>query len=303
VREGHGDLHLGNLIVLDSGEATAFDCIEFDPALRWIDTMADIGFATMDLQAHGRRDLAFGFLDAYLQRGGDYAGTRVLRLYEVYRALVRALVRALSPGRPAVPDYLACAQALADAGTAPRLLITYGPSGSGKSTVAAGLAAQAGAVRIRSDVERKRLFGLQALARSAEQGLDLYTPEAGRRTFDHLAACARAALLGGYPVIVDAAFLSREHRRDFEHLAWQLRVPYTILACGADAATLRERVAARDAAGSDPSEAGVAVLDKQLETGEPLDAAERECAIEVMTDRPVDMPALAARWLAQERLA
>jgi hypothetical protein len=297
VREGHGDLHLGNLLVLDDGEATAFDCIEFDPALRWIDTMADIGFVTMDLQAHGRRDLAFGFLDAYLQRGGDYAGTRVLRLYEVYRALVRALVQALSPGRPAMPDYLACAQALVDAGAAPRLLITYGPSGSGKSTVAAALAVQAGAVRIRSDVERKRLFGLQALVRSAERGLDLYTPEAGRRTFEHLAACARTALLGGYPVIVDAAFLSRAHRRDFEQLARALGVPFTLLACTADEATLRRRVAARGAAGTDPSEAGVEVLQKQLETGEPLDAAELGCVLTVDTTAAVDVAALAQRWL------
>ena len=307
VREGHGDLHLANLIVLGEGEreeATAFDCIEFDPALRWLDVMADIAFTTMDLQAHGHADLAFRFLDVYLQRGGDYAGTRVLRLYQVYRALVRALVAALSPAAGAAdgpPDYLACAEALIAAGRAPRLLITYGPSGSGKSTVAQALAALAGAVRIRSDVERKRLFGLQALQRSAALGLDLYTPEAGRRTFSHLLDCAREALLGGFPVIVDAAFLSREHRRLFEHLAWQLGVPFNVLACGADAATLRERVAARDAAGSDPSEASVAVLARQLETGEPLDAAERACALEVMTNGPVDVDALAARWAAVAR--
>jgi predicted kinase len=298
VREGHGDLHLNNLIVPgDDSTATAFDGIEFDAALRWIDTMADIAFATMDLQAHGRRDLAFRFLDAYLQRGGDYAGTRVLRLFEGYRALVRALVVALSPSRTGAPDYLACAEALVAQGAAPRLLITCGPSGSGKSTVAAGLAAQAGAVRIRSDVERKRLFGLRALQRSAEQGLDLYTPEAGRRTFEHLAACARAALLGGYPVIVDAAFLSRATRQDFEHLAWQLGVPFTILACTADPETLRRRVAARDVAGTDPSEASVEVLEKQLETGEGLDAAEQGCALMVDTTEAVDVAALARRWL------
>ncbi|NML16597.1 bifunctional aminoglycoside phosphotransferase/ATP-binding protein [Azohydromonas caseinilytica] len=298
VREGHGDLHLANLIVLGEDEATAFDAIEFEPALRWIDVMSDIAFATMDLQAHGRPDLAFRFLDVYLQQRGDYAGTRVLRLFQVYRALVRALVQALSPARAAdAPDYLACAEALVAAGSAPRLLITYGPSGSGKSTLAQALALRAGAVRIRSDVERKRLHGLQALQRSAAQGLDLYTPEAGRRTFEHLAACAREALLGGFAVIVDAAFLSRAQRRDFEELAWRAGVPFTILACGAEPETLRARVAARDAAGTDPSEASVEVLRKQLETGEPLDAAERACAIEVATDVPVDIEAVAARWL------
>jgi hypothetical protein len=114
VRECHGDLHLGNVVRID-GEITAFDCLEFSPALRWIDTLADAGFLTMDLHAHGRPDLAWRFLDAYLAASGDYAGLAVLRPYEVYRALVRALVARLraSQGAAQGPDYLACAERLA----------------------------------------------------------------------------------------------------------------------------------------------------------------------------------------------
>jgi aminoglycoside phosphotransferase family enzyme len=96
VRECHGDLHLGNVVRLD-GELLPFDCIEFDPALRWIDVMSDVAFLTMDLKAHGRADLAFRFLDRYLQHTGDYEGLPVLRFHEVHRALVRALVTGLSP--------------------------------------------------------------------------------------------------------------------------------------------------------------------------------------------------------------
>ncbi|HQQ71765.1 MAG TPA: AAA family ATPase, partial [Alicycliphilus sp.] len=191
VREGHGDLHLAN-VVRQGGAITAFDCLEFRPALRWIDTLADAGFLTMDLHAHGRSDLAWRFLDAYLAASGDHAGLAVLRPYEVYRALVRALaarLRAAQGGSAQGTDYLACAERLA-APMAPRLLITYGLSGAGKSTAAAALVQQ-GAVRLRSDVERKRLFGLAPLADSAAPGLDIYTPEASRRTFAPLADQAR----------------------------------------------------------------------------------------------------------------
>ncbi|HAL36911.1 MAG TPA: aminoglycoside phosphotransferase [Polaromonas sp.] len=305
VRECHGDLHLANAVLIGD-EATAFDCIEFDPALRWIDVMSDVAFLAMDLTAHGRSDLAFSFLDTYLQRSGDYSGVRVLRFYEVYRALVRALVghvRSRSAGAASLaagPDYLACAQRLAHtAGGMARLLITHGLSGSGKSTVARQLLAAAGAIRLRSDVERKRLFGLGALQRSAEQAVDIYTPGATRRTFDRLKECARTALQAGYPVIVDAAFLQRAERRAFHALAVDLRVPFSILHCRASETQLRQRVAARNVVGHDASEANVKVLEHQLASHEPLDGDERAVALEVVTDEPVEVAALCARWLSQ----
>ena len=66
-------LHLDN-VLLWQGRVTAFDCIEFDPALRWIDALSDAAFFTMDLAAHDRGDLAWRFLNAYLDAGGDHAG-------------------------------------------------------------------------------------------------------------------------------------------------------------------------------------------------------------------------------------
>lgn len=305
VRECHGDLHLANAVLVND-EVTAFDCLEFDPALRWIDVMSDVAFLTMDLKAHGRSDLAHGFLDVYLQRSGDYAGVQVLRFYEVYRALVRALVaqvRGQAAGIAwalASPDYLACARQLAlTAGGPARLLITHGLSGSGKSTVAGQLLTVTGAVRLRSDVERKRLFGLDALQRSVGLDLAIYTSEASRRTFDHLRACARTALLAGYPVIVDAAFLRRAERRAFQALAAELGVPFTLLHCRASPAQLRQRLAARQRIGSDASEADVKVLEHQLSDQEPLDDDERAMALELVTDDAVDIAALRARWLLQ----
>ncbi|MBK5206373.1 MAG: AAA family ATPase [Polaromonas sp.] len=305
VRECHGDLHLANTVLIGD-EVTVFDCIEFDPALRWIDVMSDLAFLTMDLKAHDRSDLAFRFLDAYLQRSGDYPGVRALRFYEVYRALVRALVARLrsriagTASTAGGPDYLACARRLVQtAGDQARLLITHGLSGSGKSTVAQQLLEAAGAIRLRSDVERKRLFGLDALQRSVEQAVDIYTPEATRRTFDRLKECARTALQAGYPVIIDAAFLRRAERLAFRALAAELRVPFTVLHCRASEAQLRQRVAARSSVGGDASEANVNVLERQLASHEPLEDDERAIALEVVTDEPVDVAALCECWLSQ----
>ena len=304
VRECHGDLHLANTVLIGD-EVTAFDCIEFSPDLRWIDVISDVAFFTMDLNAHGRSDLAFRFLDAYLQRTGDYAGVQVLRFYEVYRALVRALVyrvrlQSVGAASPAVdPDYLGCARRLVQtAGGAGRLLITHGLSGSGKSTLARRLVETAGAIRLRSDVERKRLFGLDALQRSAEQSVDIYTREATQRTFERLRECARTALQAGYPVIVDSAFLQRAERRAFQTLAAELGVPFAILHCRASEAQLRQRLADRNAGGTDASEANATVLEYQMATQDPLDGDERAAALEVFTDEPVDVVALRARWFS-----
>ena len=300
VREGHGDLHLAN-VVRWGGEVTAFDCIEFSPDLRWIDTLADAAFFAMDLRAHGRAGLAWRFLDTYLADTGDYGGLAVLRPYEIYRALVREMAGRMrdAQGAPpaARPDYLACAEALA-APTQPRLLITHGLSGSGKSTVAAALLQAAGAVRLRSDVERKRLFGLPALADSGAQGIDIYTPEATRRTFERLREGARTALEAGYMVIVDAAFLRRRERDAFHALARERGVPFSILHCHAGVPQLRERVQHRRAAGGDPSEADLRVLARQQETAEPLAPDECAVALDVATDAAWSAEALCERWMA-----
>ena len=299
VREGHGDLHLANAVVLGE-EVTAFDCIEFDPGLRWIDVCSDIGFLAMDLLAHGRRDLAFGFLDAWLAASGDHEGLPALRYYLVYRALVRALVaciRVEQGGAAGGPDYLALAERL-ERERDPRLLVTHGLSGSGKSHLSRQLLACAGAIRVRSDVERKRLFGLQGLDdASSRPGEGIYAPDATQRTYERLLALAAHSLDAGYPTIVDATFLRERERDAFREAARARGVPFAILHCHAEAGVLRERVAARRAGRGDASDADLAVLERQLSGREPLRDDERRVAIEVDTARPLDVDAIAARWL------
>ncbi len=298
VREGHGDLHLANVVMLGD-DATAFDCLEFDPGLRWIDVLNDASFLVMDLWAHGRRDLAFRFLNAYLEQTGDYAGLPVLRFYLVYRALVRALVGRLQAAASAAPDYLALAQALAQTSDA-RLLATCGLPGSGKSHVTQRLLEAAGAIRIRSDVERKRLHGLPPLADSHASGIGIYTPQANDATFSRLRALAGLSLLAGWPTIVDAASLRHAERERFQGVAIAAGAPFTLLVCDAPPEVLRERVRQREARGNDASEAGVAVLERLMLTREPLSAAEQACAIEVDTTRTLVTGELAADWLARE---
>jgi len=304
VRECHGDLHLGNVVRLERGPVL-FDCIEFNPRFRWIDVMEDVAFAAMDLQHHGRPDLAARFLDRYLERTGDYAGLRVLPFHLVYRAMVRAKValiranqRGLSTpaGRADLADFSAHV-ALSERLSKPparALVLMHGVSGSGKSTIAETLLERLGALRLRSDVVRKAAHGLAPLARTASGiGEGLYAPDWTRSTYDELASRARAVLEAGHAAIVDATFLRRSDRERFRDIAEAARAPFVIVACAAPEAILRARVASRQASGADPSDADLAVLASQLATQEPLSAQETRASIACDTSG-----ALPDGWLA-----
>jgi len=303
-RECHGDLHLENLLVQD-GEIVAFDALEFDAKLREIDVASETAFLTMDLLAHGRGDLAYSFLTRYLEESGDYDGLKVLRFYLVHRALVRAKVRAIKaeqgaaePGRDALAPYLAVANDLVAPRT-PLLLITHGLSGSGKTHVTQELIGALCAVRVRSDLERKRLHGLAADARTdSPVGGGLYDASATQRTYERLAEIADAALRSGFDTIVDATFLLRAERAQFRALAHGAGARYAILESAAPEGVLRGRIVERERNSKDASEAGLAVLDRQLAEREPLGADEARDTVRVATDWPPDTAAVLARLRA-----
>lgn len=289
VREGHGDLHLANLLRLGDG-VVAFDAIEFNDALRWIDVASDIAFTWMDLRHIGHGGLANVLLSEWLDASRDVDAPALLPFFAVYRALVRAKVAGIRSGQPGadaaaaldeVRAYLRLAQAMATP-PAPQLLITHGLSGSGKTWASTRwLAAQlAPAIRLRSDVERKRLHGLAALAASGS-GLNsgLYSPQAHGDTYASLRTRAAGLLAQGWSVLVDAAFLRRHERDAFAALAAEWGVTFHILACEAAPEVLRERIRARQAAGGDASEATLAVLEQQFGWVEALSDAERLCAV------------------------
>ena len=246
VRECHGDLHLGNIALVD-GKPLIFDCIEFSKNLHWIDVMSDVAFITMDFDHHGRQDIAWRFINRYLQHTGDYGGLALLRYYQAYRAAVRAKVAALRATQGSIDadehaqvknEYCSLLQQACDytREQCPSLTITRGLSGCGKTTITGELVEVLGAIRLRSDVERKRLHGLSAQAHSGS-GLEagLYTHGATDETYERLRSLAGTVLNAGYSVIVDATFLDRRHRDAFRGLAESRGVAFKILDIGADA--------------------------------------------------------------------
>jgi uncharacterized protein len=282
VREGHGDLHLGNVAVIGA-ELYPFDCVEFSLALRTADVISDACFLEMDLAAHGRDRLANRYLNAYLEGTGDYAGMAVRRLFLVYRALVRAKVAALAKsGTGAVRRYVQAATRFTRAPRCPVLILMHGLSGSGKSTVAVQLCEALGLVRIRSDVERKRLAGMPATERPAA-GSDLYSRARSDATYAHLAALAGEVLSAGEHVVVDATFLAAAERARFAAVAARQRARCLIVHASADPATLTARIERRMAAGTDPSDADLAVLAAQRASADALTGAERRDTVVVDT--------------------
>jgi len=282
VRECHGDLHLGNIAFID-GRAVPFDCIEFDAGLRWIDVMSEVAFLVMDLLAHRLARLAWRLLSAWLEATGDYEGVGVLRFYLVYRAMVRAKIARIGGAEDGFRDFIGLAESLARAGR-PALVLMHGLSGSGKTAASQDLLERLGAVRLRSDVERKRLHGLAPQAKTgAAPASGIYDAASGERTYAHLAGLAAAVLEAGYPAVVDAAFFERAKRDSFRREAARVGAACVIAHCTAPEATLRKRVASRKVRADDASEAGVEVLEHQLASVQPLAPEEEAMAVTVDT--------------------
>lgn len=295
IRECHGDLHLGNIVLIDE-RITLFDCIEFNPGLRWIDVMNEVAFTVMDLAARGRSDFAHRLLNRYLEASGDYAGLDVLPFYLVYRAMVRAKVDCIHAGQGDVSDEtrgreaqdfverIALAERFARP-PRPYLAITCGVSGSGKTHLSQLALERTGAIRIRSDVERKRLSGLSPGQRSGSApDAGIYDAHVSDLTFGRLADMARGALAAGFPVIVDATFILHARRRTFADLAAAAGVPFAIIECRAADDVVAARIGDRRAAGLDASEADLDVLQRQRQIAQPLERHETAAAIPVDTD-------------------
>lgn len=306
VRECHGDLHLGNVARVDS-ELVIFDGIEFNEELRWIDVMSEVAFTVMDLRDRGRADLAHRFLNAYLERTGDYGGLAVLPFYLAYRALVRAKIARLRAAQ--ISEGAAKHEAIAESRgylqlaqgytvrPRPALIITCGLSGCGKTAVSQALLEAIGAVRIRSDVERKRLHGVAPLERRDATGTQrLYAEASTGATYDRLRTLAREILSSERIAIIDATFLRHAQRESFRALAMELGIPFVILAFEANEATLRQRITQRRAGGGDASDADLAVLAHQIATREPLTSDEKVCAIGYDAEAPLEAARAPAAW-------
>lgn len=286
VRACHGDLHLRNLVQLDDG-IVAFDCVEFSDELRILDVISDLSFLTMDLAAAQRADLARTVLNRYLEVSGDYAGMQVYGLYFVYHCLIRAKVDAIRAAErgpeeerqrqadlDSMRHYCDVAERWIDRpGTA--LIVMHGFSGSGKTWVSSRLLRSIYAVRIRSDIERKRLYGYGERASSGSApGAGLYRADKSAATHRRMFELAGRLLDSGHRVILDASFLDADERRRARSLAADHGVPYLLVDVDAPRQLLEKRIEARQAESTDASEANVDVLDYQRQHADPLDAVD-----------------------------
>lgn len=261
VRQCHGDLHLGNVCLLD-GRPTLFDAIEFNEALSWVDVLHDVAFLLMDLDHRGLRAFAVLVLTHYAVETDDLDGLGVLPLFLADRALVRAKVKAATAdaiGDGARLDALRCeAQDYFEAAQAyltpppPRLVAVGGLSGTGKSTLAARIAPHVGpapgAVHLRSDVIRKRLAGVPESQRLDES---FYSPDATRAVYERMIAMAGRVLAAGHAVVLDAVFARADERDAVQQLAADLGVSFRGLWLEAPLEVMADRVERRTGDASD----------------------------------------------------
>ncbi|KUJ72224.1 hypothetical protein AVO41_06420 [Thiomicrospira sp. WB1] len=282
IRACHGDLHLDNITLIDQ-TPVLFDGIEFNEQFRWIDPINDLAFLMTDLIHRRQWDMKNALLSDYLQTTGDYAGMLFLRFYQAYRALVRAKITLLRRRQlPAesdqhhhltqtAKDYVRQAEDDAYDVSPPQLILMHGVSGSGKSTVARRLLPffdATPAVIISSDIERKRLYGIDPTARVSDtEKTTLYGPEMNRRTYQRLHALVDTLLASGCHVIVDATNLKARFREAFFEQAQTHQARYKV--CGIrfkgenDQACLKQRLKQRAQANHDPSDADVNIMTGQ----------------------------------------
>ena len=284
IRECHGDLHLGNATIIDN-KVVLFDCIEFNEPFRLIDIASDAAFLAMDLEDRGLKCQARRFLNGWLERTGDYAALELLSLYKAYRALVRAKVSLFRlhqeqdavQRRVILRQYRSYANLAESYSAIPSrfLAITHGVSAVGKSHVALRLVEALGAIRLRSDLERKRLYGEQTERHDVVVNAGIYSAEATDATYERLHSLAEAGLNAGFSVVIDATYLKQSQRQAAWQVAESTGVPFIILACEAPDAVIEQWLTQRQAEGGDPSDATMAVVKAQQASREPLSESEQ----------------------------
>jgi aminoglycoside phosphotransferase family enzyme/predicted kinase len=261
IRDGHGDLHAGNVCLTDAG-ILVYDCIEFAPRFRCGDVACDLAFLAMDLDYRGFRGFARYLVRRYAEHARDRDLEKLVGFYKGYRAVVRAKVASIGAASAGLPPesrenrrleamryfHLAAAYELP-----PVLMLTCGLPASGKTTAARFLAAPFEALSLRSDTRRKLLGGVPpSMHASAEFGQGIYTPGMTEQTYRALLDDADPALRSGRSVVVDASFSRAAQRASFAELARSLGAPFLVVETTASEETIRERMALR---ARDPHEA------------------------------------------------
>jgi uncharacterized protein len=297
IKECHGDLHLNN-ICLWHNQIQLFDRLEFNESFRFVDTMYDIAFIVMDLEARNKLDLANIFLNSYLEYTGDWTGLLVLPLYLSRQAYVRAKVNSFllddpqisedkkQQARKTASEYYQLAYHY----TQPKsgiLILMSGLSGSGKSTVARTIASHKGAIQIRSDALRKHLAGIP-LDQSASDRL--YTAAMTQKTYDRLLELGLILVKEGYTVILDAKYDRLSLRQAVITQTKEQNILLKIIYCTAPESVLRDRLNQRQ---NDISDATADLIATQQAKAEDFSTRERDYVTTIDTNQ--------ANW--QEKLS
>ena len=272
VRRIHGDLHLGNIALID-GKPVLFDAIEFSAIIASGDVFYDLAFLLMDLLERGLPQAANIVLNRYLveaRREENLDALTTLPFFLALRAAIRAKVAVPRMARAAAPERAEIAREArayfdfalkAIAPPQPRCVAVGGLSGTGKSRLARMLAADLlpmpGAVVLRSDVERKALFGV---GETEKLPAEAYGGEVTTRVYTILAGKAQRVLAAGHSVVVDAVFAQAHERAALADMASSANVRFKGLFLTADLATRIARVGTR---ANDASDADAAVARAQ----------------------------------------
>jgi aminoglycoside phosphotransferase family enzyme/predicted kinase len=312
IRDCHGDLRAEHVIVPAAGAVYVYDCVEFNPALRQIDVAADISFLVMDLARLGTEELALALVAAYRRFGGDPGDDGLLSFFATYRAWVRAKIaclRALELARADAGRERGFAEArelfrlgrrFAWRARAPVVIVICGVAASGKTTLAAELASRSGWAHLSSDLTRKRLARIAPTARGAT---DLYSREYTDNTYRELGRTARAALEYGGGVLVDATFHRRSEREAFRAGLGDIAAPLLFVECRVPIDVLLARARARALEADHVSDAGPAIVERQLAEREPLAEMPRASRTTVEADTPADQLADEVEAFVDRRLS
>ncbi len=301
VRDGHGDLRLGQIYLDETGNASILDCIEFNERYRCGDVAADIAFLSMDLAAHGRVDLSELFLAAYVEASQDFDLYRVVDFYESYRACVRGKVALLTAADDEIQPaarlraeeearryFLLALATLRRNLTPPVLVAVGGLMASGKSTLATRLGLEMAAPVLSSDRTRKHLLRAhptQRLADEIEKGS--YAPEMTSRVYREIFRLARTVLSTGRSILVDASFRSRKHREALREAAHNQGAGFLFLECRADVETLKRRLRER-ALGPSISDGREELLDAFAQGWEAVEELNESEHLVLDTTRPLE---------------
>ncbi len=281
IRDCHGDLHVDHVVILD--DIMLYDCIEFNDRFRYGDTAADLAFLLMDLDFQGYPAFAKHLAERYAHTSGDAELLKLLSFYQSYRAFVRGKVWGFELDESEISDaehekavstandYFRLSLSYLKPPPAPALIIMCGLMATGKSFIATKLARRLGAALLRSDEIRKDLHGVERSQHRLDMYREgIYTANATERTYEALFNAAEKSLAQGRSIILDASFMSYEHRHRSRELAREAKARFRLIECAAPDEVIRARLKARLAQKDEPSDARWEIFDSQKAAFQPI---------------------------------